>query len=62
MHTWAAERRKKTNTPWVGRTWATEATHRASSRGGTQKGHCSEPGRAASETMANVTRSHGRNQ
>ena len=32
-----AEGQERTNTPWVGRTGATRPTHRASSRGGTQK-------------------------
>ena len=33
----AAEGQKKTNTPWVGRTWATQPTHRAGSRGDTPR-------------------------
>ena len=33
----AAEGQERTNTPWVGRTGATQPTHRASSRGGTPR-------------------------
>ena len=51
----AAEGQERTNTPWVGRTGATQLTHWAAA-GAVPQGRSSEPGQAASGTMANVNR------
>ena len=56
------EGRETTNdTPWVGCSAATQQTHRASGRSGTRR-PLARSGKAASETMTNVTWSHGSNQ